>query len=174
MLLHAGQVEPSGIGTIDVLTMSQNDTLTILTQGGGGFGNPLDRDPDRVLQDVVRGMVAPRTAESDYGVIIRDGALDRDATAALRARRTAEARDGEYTLGPAREAYDRIWPAVVQETLNDLLRQFPVTLRGTARQMLLKELDGGRAGDGPIEPGQVLAAFERLKARWLNPHGEGN
>jgi N-methylhydantoinase B len=58
--------------------------------GGGGFGDPLDRDPDRVLGSVLAGRVSEERAGSVYGVVLmRDGArlgLDKAATQARRER----------------------------------------------------------------------------------------
>ncbi|MFC3959134.1 hydantoinase B/oxoprolinase family protein [Halovivax cerinus] len=56
--------------------------------GGGGYGDPLDRDPESVREDVVDGYVSPEAAREDYGVVVSaDGELDRDATADLRDER---------------------------------------------------------------------------------------
>ncbi len=41
------------------------------TPGGGGYGHPLLRDPERVRQDVVEGYVTPETAREEYGVVVR-------------------------------------------------------------------------------------------------------
>ena len=67
--------------------------------GGGGFGDPFSRDPERVRRDVVAGYVSPEAAARDYGVVVRytgqpdalvrlaeDFAIDAQATAALRQR----------------------------------------------------------------------------------------
>jgi N-methylhydantoinase B/oxoprolinase/acetone carboxylase alpha subunit len=54
--------------------------------GGGGFGDPADRDPEQVALDVADGLVSRQTAVQDYRVsVTSDGALDRQATAQLRA-----------------------------------------------------------------------------------------
>ncbi len=58
----------------------------IRTSGGGGWGNPLERDADAVLHDVVEGLVSGEAAEREYGVVLRDGLVDEEATAQLRAR----------------------------------------------------------------------------------------
>ena len=58
-------------------------------QGGGGFGDPLDREAARVQDDVRRGLVSYDQASATYGVVLADDApwtLDSDATVALRAR----------------------------------------------------------------------------------------
>jgi N-methylhydantoinase B len=52
--------------------------------GGGGFGDPLDRDPDSVLADVAEGIVSPEAARSAYGVVVADGEIDLEATRSLR------------------------------------------------------------------------------------------
>ncbi len=49
--------------------------LRIRTTGGGGWGDPWEREPELVLQDVIRGLVSEEAAEHDYGVVIRDGAI---------------------------------------------------------------------------------------------------
>ena len=52
---------------------------------GGGYGDPLLRDPEAVLADVLDGLVSAATARRDYGVVITaDGTVDAAATTALR------------------------------------------------------------------------------------------
>lgn len=64
--------------------------------GGGGWGDPLDRDPQAVLDDVLDEYVSVEGAERDYGVVLTGSlddltlAVDDEATAALRAARRAE------------------------------------------------------------------------------------
>lgn len=60
--------------------------MTALTPGGGGWGDPLRRDPELVLRDVRDGVVSPGAAERLYGVVIASGgkAIDHDATAQRR------------------------------------------------------------------------------------------
>jgi N-methylhydantoinase B len=63
----------------------------IATAGGGGWGDPLERDPDKVRWDVLEGVVTRERAESRYGVVVGAGAdLDLPATTALRAQMRAE------------------------------------------------------------------------------------
>ncbi|WP_247730755.1 hydantoinase B/oxoprolinase family protein [Halovivax limisalsi] len=53
--------------------------------GGGGYGDPLDRDPEAVREDVIDGYVSPAAAREAYGVVVSaDGELDREATEELR------------------------------------------------------------------------------------------
>jgi N-methylhydantoinase B len=54
------------------------------SSGGGGFGDPLDRDPAAVAADIAEGYVTPAGAERDYGVIWRAGGVDVTATRSCR------------------------------------------------------------------------------------------
>jgi DNA topoisomerase IB len=62
------------------------DTLVFRTAGAGGWGDPLDRDPQLVLRDVLRDLVSREVALRDYGVVLEGRAVDRAATTAERAR----------------------------------------------------------------------------------------
>jgi N-methylhydantoinase B len=88
--------------------VSSEDGYYIRATGGPGYGDPLERDPEAVLADVLRGFVSPHMAEAAYGVALSghggaDGtpsehlALDLDATAALRAKARESRRS--YPLG---------------------------------------------------------------------------
>ena len=48
------------------------------------YGDPLERDPEAVLSDMIDGYISAEQAEADYGVVIRGKALDAVATHALR------------------------------------------------------------------------------------------
>lgn len=60
--------------------------------GGGGWGDPFERDPDRVLDDVLDGYVSREGAQRDYRVVLTPDGLrvDREATRALRSRDRGE------------------------------------------------------------------------------------
>jgi N-methylhydantoinase B len=64
--------------------LKQGDVYSIRSSGGGGWGNPHERDAQRVLDDVRNGYVSPEVAERVYGVVIRDGRIDEQATEKLR------------------------------------------------------------------------------------------
>ena len=66
--------------------LDAGEVLANNTGGGGGYGNPFDRDPERVWRDVRNGFVSVAAAASDYGVILDEDTLsvDHPATARLR------------------------------------------------------------------------------------------
>ena len=53
-----------------LLNLKRGDTLRHVLAGAGGWGNPLERDPQHVLDDVRNGKVSIRSAEMHYGVAI--------------------------------------------------------------------------------------------------------
>jgi N-methylhydantoinase B len=67
--------------------LKEGDVFRLDTPGGGGFGDPLARDPAQVLADVAQGYVSMQAAERDYGVVIDKAgrAVDEAATARRRA-----------------------------------------------------------------------------------------
>jgi N-methylhydantoinase B len=65
---------------------SEGETWCAISTGGGGYGDPLERDPVKVFDDVRDGFVSARSARDDYGVDLdeRTFAVDLDATTRLR------------------------------------------------------------------------------------------
>jgi len=66
--------------------LKPGDVVTIDAAGGGGYGNPLEREPARVESDVIEGYVSLEKAREDYGVILDPETLtlDEEATQKLR------------------------------------------------------------------------------------------
>ena len=66
--------------------LKPGDVVTIDAAGGGGHGNPLQRDPEMVESDVREGYVSLKKAREDYGVVINPKTMrvDKEATKKLR------------------------------------------------------------------------------------------
>ena len=80
----------------DGIKVKKGDLLYFNTWGGGGWGNPCERDPELVRADVERGLVSIEGAEN-YGVVLTlDGSVDNEATQAL--REILNAKSGESSL----------------------------------------------------------------------------
>jgi N-methylhydantoinase B len=62
-------------GMNDDVPLPAGTLLRLRTTGGGGWGDPFEREPELVLEDVLRGLVSEAAAERDYGVVIRDGRI---------------------------------------------------------------------------------------------------
>lgn len=104
-------LEPSAIpGKVSGFNLKLGDIVREETAGGGGYGDPLDRDPAAVGRDVAEAYLSTEAARSRYGVVLSDGAVDVVATDALRtemrqARITMKlvAAEGGRPAGPRRD-----------------------------------------------------------------------
>jgi N-methylhydantoinase B len=71
--------------------LTASDVHVAVSQGGGGYGDPIERDPAAVLEDVLDSLVSRERAASDYAVLLADTAsgpvVDGAGTAALRDER---------------------------------------------------------------------------------------
>ncbi|MGH7875368.1 MAG: hydantoinase B/oxoprolinase family protein, partial [Candidatus Binatia bacterium] len=90
MQITSGGGSHRRIGVNSFQVVRQEDTFEIVSQGGGGFGDPFERDPDQVRRDVVDGLVSADNALAEYGVVISgadgDQTVDRQSTRAARSR----------------------------------------------------------------------------------------
>ena len=78
------------------IKVKKGDLLYFNTWGGGGWGDPYDRDPDLVRADIDRDLVTVNGARR-YGVILDDnGQVDEGATEALRESLRAERGEPEF------------------------------------------------------------------------------
>jgi N-methylhydantoinase B len=126
-ILNPGTNRERVLGNIDTVTLEPGDVIHIHSPGGGGRGDPFDREPEKVALDVQRGYVSITAAEEHYGVVIRHGLIDVAATAALRAIRTANPPHFDY--GPERDAHEAIWTREAYHALTALLASLPVHWR---------------------------------------------
>ncbi|HML31043.1 MAG TPA: hydantoinase B/oxoprolinase family protein, partial [Hyphomicrobium sp.] len=119
--------------------LKQGDTVQRPSAGGGGLGDPLRRDPDAVLKDVVEGYVSIARAKKDYGVVVVEVdadlceyRLDSQATLAERARIAAH-RKGWLDQDPeeiARRYRSR------ELDMFDLIRQYGVIVDWGSGELL--------------------------------------
>jgi N-methylhydantoinase B len=105
--VEGGRTDP--LAAKDLITVGHDDVVASVTNAGSGYGDPLRREPAAVARDVADGYVSPQAARESYGVVLRDGQADEEATArlraALRAERLEQSRppaDGSGTGGNAR------------------------------------------------------------------------
>ncbi len=77
----------------------RDDVHRIIAMGGGGYGDPIDREPARVRDDVISGVVSVGEASGRYGVVFGPGGLDVDDDATL-ARREAIRQERRATATP--------------------------------------------------------------------------
>jgi N-methylhydantoinase B len=160
-VLNPGTTRQKVLGNIDLVTMDPGDVLHIHSPGGGGRGDPLEREADRVAQDVRRGYVSAEAAARDYGVVLRDGAVDEPATMALRASLRGPAA-GHFHFGPERLAHERIWTDQAYAEMTAIMNELPFHWRFFVKTRLFALLREP-AADGAAA---VRAAFAELRATY--------
>ncbi|RLB90201.1 MAG: hydantoinase B/oxoprolinase family protein, partial [Deltaproteobacteria bacterium] len=67
--------------------MDPGDQISFVSAGGGGYGNPFERDPKFVEKDVQYEYISIEKAKQDYGVIIDPDSLTLDLDATLQLRK---------------------------------------------------------------------------------------
>jgi len=74
------------------VTVTPDDLISLRFPGGGGYGDPLDRDLDYLQHDIINGYVSVESARRDYGAVIDENTLNinREATEANRKKLMAE------------------------------------------------------------------------------------
>jgi len=158
MVLNSGRDDYRRLGNIDTAILQPGDVLEIRSAGGGGRGNPIERETWRVAQDVARGYVSPEAAERDYGVVIRNGAVDEAETEKLRAARAVSSAHFHY--GPEREGYEAQWTPAAYDLLTDILQRLPIHWRFFTKTEIFRRMKGRVGAEG------VAAAFADVRARF--------
>lgn len=71
-------------------SFAPGDRIRVQVPGGGGYGNPFEREPELVRGDFIAGLVSAESARDEYGVVLEgpQGVINIAATKALRDKRT--------------------------------------------------------------------------------------
>lgn len=86
VILRGGKTTMLPVLPQDKIDVKRGDIIVHVQPGGGGFGNPLERDPALVLEDVLDGRISVEYALGVYGVVVADLDLDWVATKKQRDR----------------------------------------------------------------------------------------
>ena len=82
--MHVREGVETRLSSKTTLDLVPGDIISVRTCGGGGYGPPEEREPERVLRDVLEGKVSTERARDIYRVAIADRAIDREPTDELR------------------------------------------------------------------------------------------
>jgi N-methylhydantoinase B len=100
--LNPGTPRERSLRPLETLEIKPGDTVRIEMPGGGGYGNPLARSPERVLEDVLDSYVTIQGAERDYGVAIDPSSMTLDSARTAELRRNRCLDDSSQGLTKAR------------------------------------------------------------------------
>jgi N-methylhydantoinase B len=118
VIMNPGKSGAASIGKIEVLHMGKGDVVRMLTPSGGGYGNPLEREIERIAADMKQGFLSRESATRDFGIVFNASKqIDTQATERNRARLASDRAISAFNVGAEREAYDRVWPAKVRARL---------------------------------------------------------
>jgi N-methylhydantoinase B len=76
---------------MEAIQLRNNDVFRIVMAGGAGYGDPLDRDPQLALRDVLEEKLSIEHVHSEYGVVIEARSMTVDVEATEELRRTMRA-----------------------------------------------------------------------------------
>lgn len=139
----------------------RGEVIQVSGAGGGGYGSPLARAPERVLRDYLDGLVSAQRAHDVYGIMIVDGQVDVEGTAELRARLAEDEEALDVDYGPARTSWMHRFEAVIP-LISEWVWSLPDGTRNDARVAVYKHL--AASGDGPYGPADVDTAIAHLTA----------
>jgi N-methylhydantoinase B len=158
-------VPPHDIGKRTVYRPELGEVIRLWGGGGGGFGDPFDRDAELVAADVAAGLVSVERARAVYGVALSAaGTVDAAATVALR-RRKRPARDG-FDFGPARSEWEKIHGEAA-ERIAAWLPDLPVAVRRYAQGEAYRHLH--QTGPGPYSTDAITTALAAIGAALGQP-----
>jgi N-methylhydantoinase B len=124
------------------------DYFTRCSAGGGGYGDPLEREPERVRDDVADGYVTLDRARKDYGVVLQElnadlGRYEIDLEATARERERIRSERPGWLSADAEEVAGRFRAGELK--VHDLVRQYGVILDWGTGQLLSKTTEQFRA-----------------------------
>ena len=131
------------LGNIDFLSIGPGEIIQVASGGAGGWGDPLERDPDLVVLDVARGFVSAESAEWDYGLVLANGTFDPTATQKRRAELAATRSKEErfFDFGPNRTAFEDLWNYRNYAALTELLMLTPVHWRFFVKHRIFEAVE---------------------------------
>ena len=163
--LNPGTSRERNVGKIDVLYLEPGDRVFIGAQGGGGYGDPLARPADWVLDDVLDDLVTVESARDDYGVVIENQCIDEEATDRLRVQMRERRGDElpEFDFGPERDAYERRWTPELQDAILAATMGYQTMMRDFLRTRLFERLQQRFDAGDAVRPDEIEAIIAVIR-----------
>jgi len=144
-IIHPDSENEEFLGTIfSNVPVKKGDSFTRPSAGGGGLGDPLKRDVNAVLEDVIDEYVSIERARKDYGVVINEINRDLDL---FEIDYEATEKEREY-IRKNRKAWLSVCPYEVEKMYKngeinqmDVIRRYGVVMDYTTNQVLIKSTE---------------------------------
>ena len=157
------------IGKQTVYRPALNEVIRIWSGGGGGWGDPLQRDPDAVALDVAAELVSAQRARDVYGVVIARGAVQAAETRELRARLAAERGAlPAFDFGSGRGEWEADY-GVAAEQIAEWLPTLHEGVRRHAQAEVYHRLR--ELGPGPYDIATARQAIQFVTSKLPTSHG---
>ncbi len=143
--LNKGKEEEQFLGSIfSGVKVKEGDSFTRPSAGGGGLGDPLKRDPQAVLEDVIDGYVSIERARKDYGVVIWaiDPEIDQyeiDEEATAKEREYIRQNRKQWLMTPIEEVQSLYDQGEIDSL--DMIRRYGVVLDAQTGKILPKSTE---------------------------------
>jgi N-methylhydantoinase B len=164
-IINPGASNERNLHDIDVVNLQPGDIVSMSSPGGGGYGNPLERDPKSVLRDFLSGYISQSGAEKNYGVVIHNNQLDLNSTEKLRHKMSLTVEDDKFDFGPERNDYDSVWSESIYTALTELLMEMPTPLRSFAKKEIYQEINL-KSKKGAVKPQDIKVVWENIKNQY--------
>jgi N-methylhydantoinase B len=151
------------LGNTDVVALDPGDIIEITSAGAGGHGDPLLREPYRVLRDVQCAYISTAAAAELYGVVIENGEVDDAKTQQLRAQREPATARG-IGVSAQQSEFEATWTRANYAVLTAVLRCVPVHWRFFLKHQIFDAISALPAAQ--CSGGAVLSAFREISARY--------
>ena len=147
--LNPGTDKEVNLGNTDVVKIEPGDVIRIASSGAGGWGDPLEREPEKVLNDVLRGFVSREAARNEYGVVIYEKKLSVDETKTLRAQMRNQKQETPNNNGQAfnfgfneyRQNFENVWTLKNYSVLMEAIWRLPVDWRFFVKHQVFARMD---------------------------------
>jgi N-methylhydantoinase B len=162
---NPGMPDAVELGSIDIVPCDPGDIILIQGPAAGGYGDPLERPIELVLDDVRKGFVSPESARSEYGVVLdAAGSVDEPATARLRGEEKRRRPVTEFGHGLGRAKFESVWTLARYDALTRILAAVPVTWRFFVKHKVFAAIGEAvaPAGGGAADVVAAYAALTRI------------
>ena len=144
-LRNPGKPNQINLGNTDIVTVDPGDVIYVSCGGAGGWGCPIERDPEAVLHDYKCGWITRQHAKEIYGVVIGVGSIDKKATAVCRKKKKLEISqnpsDSFYNVCDSQQDFEKVWTKQNYDKLTEGLSKLPISWRFFAKHQIFSALE---------------------------------